>query len=151
MVYGSVRDHGGIIDLSSTEGEGTTFRIYLPAGKEIQKIIPEKSGRIIQGSGRVLIAEDEPVLRDLMEEILADLGYTVLAVADGVEAVRVFRERSNELDIVMLDMIMPGMNGRDVMIECMKIKPGLRVIMCSGYSMNRFIDRLPLISAFYSQ
>ena len=71
-----------------------------------------------------------------MAEILTDLGYTVLAVADGVEAVRVFREKSSELDIVILDMIMPGMKGRDVMIECMKIKPGLKVIMCSGYSMN---------------
>jgi PAS domain S-box-containing protein len=136
VVYGAVRDHGGIIDLISEEGKGTDFRIYLPVSAGAKKIMSEKKDGIIHGKGTILIAEDEPSLRSLMTDILTELGYTVMSVPDGGEAVSIFREKSDDLDIVILDMIMPGMNGRDVMIECIKIKPGQKIILCSGYSMN---------------
>ena len=102
----------------------------------IKKIIPDKADNIIKGTGRILIAEDEAVLRNLMENIVTELGYTVLSGTNGEDAVRVFRKKSEELDLIILDMIMPELNGRDAMIECMKIKPGVNVILCSGYSMN---------------
>jgi len=136
VVYGAVRDHGGIIELSSTKEQGTYFKIYLPVAACIKKIIPDKADNIIKGTGRILIAEDEAVLRNLMENIVTELGYTVLSVTNGEDAVRVFRKKSEELDLIILDMIMPELNGRDAMIECMKIKPGVNVILCSGYSMN---------------
>lgn len=134
--YGILKGHGGIITVSSEPGRGTTFEVYLPASGEA--VLPEEPApsRIERGRGVVLVVDDEPMVREVTREMLTGLGYEVLTAESGPEALGIFGSRGSEIDVVILDMIMPGMGGGEVNEALQAVRPGVRVLLSSGYSLE---------------
>ncbi|MDD5245191.1 MAG: PAS domain S-box protein [Syntrophorhabdaceae bacterium] len=135
-VYGIIKNHQGIIDVISEKGEGSTFVIYLPASAK--QVIKEHrpSGTIVQGKETILIVDDEETILRVSSELLTMLGYKVLAAQSGKEALDIYGEHRNKIDLIILDMIMPDMGGEETFQLLKAIKPDIRVILSSGYSMN---------------
>jgi PAS domain S-box-containing protein len=135
--YGTVRSHRGAINVYSEAGHGTTLRIYLPlAVGAVAPEPPAADAAPVRGAGLILVVDDEPVVREMLSEMLRTLGYRVTACADGTEAVAVYREHAREVDLVILDMVMPGMGGRDTFHALRQIHPQVRALLSSGYTLN---------------
>ncbi len=149
-VYGIVKQSGGHITVSSRPHQGTTFRIYFPAsssGIVTKPPAPDKK-EIPGGSETILLCEDDENVRRLSTEILESKGYRVIAAADGREAVELARSTGGGIDLLVTDVIMPGMNGR-VLAERMKeILPGLKVLFISGHTYDVIVDQGILDSGF---
>jgi len=135
-VHGIIKNHSGMINVYSEKGKGTTFNIYLPAsGKEHieDKVI---SDELLKGREMILFVDDQDVVIDVGKAILEELGYTVLLAKSGQEAVDVYAERMEEIDLVILDMVMPTVSGGETYDRLKEINPGIKVILSSGYSLN---------------
>ena len=135
-VYGIVKSHNGHIVCYSELGVGTTFKIYLPAmestegtGRAEEQIMAPQGG-----FETVLLVDDDKPIRTLGTEILENFGYTVLTATDGESALDLYREKQEKIDLVILDLIMPGMGGKRCLVELLKINPGVKVAIASGYS-----------------
>jgi len=134
-VYGIVKNHDGQINVYSEPGEGATFTLYFPvSSKKITRA--QKEIEIIRGEATVLVVDDEESVRKLTERMLKSMGYRVILAKDGREAVEIYRKKRDEIDLVLLDMIMPGMTGRETNAALQKIDPAVKVILASGYSRN---------------
>jgi len=137
-VYGIVKQHEGWIEVTSEVGLGTTFKIYFPVVQCPQSAAadsPRAPEQVRGGRETILIVEDEPVLRELIREVLQEYDYHVIEAGSGVEALRVWDEFDGKVDLLLTDMVMPeGMNGRELAAQLKKRKPGLKVIYSSGYS-----------------
>jgi PAS domain S-box-containing protein len=135
-VYGIVKGHGGYIDVESEEGQGTTFKIYLPASNgEIQKTI-EVPDHIIKGTGTILLVDDEEMVLEVGERFLKVMGYQVLTAREGREAIEVYQKHRETIDLVLLDIIMPNMKGGEVFDRLKEISPDIKVLLSSGYSID---------------
>ncbi|UCG11554.1 MAG: response regulator, partial [Deltaproteobacteria bacterium] len=136
IVYGIIKDHEGYIMCHSEPREGTTFKIYLPVVTQESEMVEEKEseGSIDGGTETILLVDDEEFILDLGEQILKKLGYTVLTVADGDSALELYREEQERIDLVILDLIMPGLGGSKCLEELLKIDPQAQVLIASGYS-----------------
>ncbi len=131
-VYGTIEEHGGCIDVESEKGKGTSFKIYLPA------IEPEgKKGQPILRDKMILVVDDEELVRKVIQEMLKTMGYEVLTAKDGREAIRLYKRYQASIDLVLLDIIMPDMGGKEVYRYLKKIDPGVRALLLSGYNMDR--------------
>jgi len=136
MVYGIVKNHNGYLSVYSEAGKGTTFEIYLPLAQD-SLIRPErKEEKVSLGSESILVVDDEEILRHLMKDILGDLGYGVVLASDGQEAVDVYREHKEGIDLVIVDMMMPKMGGKETFQELKRINPEVKALLASGYSKN---------------
>lgn len=134
--YGIIKNHGGIIDVSSTEGTGTVFTIHLPAsGKGIEKE-KQMHETAMGGSETVLLVDDEDMVLQVGERMLKSLGYKVVTAGSGEEAIRRYGEGRDKIDIVLLDMIMPGMGGGDAYDRIKEIDPTAKTLLSSGYSVD---------------
>ena len=139
-VYGIVKQHEGWIEVASEVGRGTTFKIYFPCAAQEKQGKPEEHSDAIPepvrgGQETILVVEDEPVLRELVCEVLQDYKYRVLAAGTGLEALRTWDEHNGQIDLVLTDMVMPeGMTGRELAAQLKQRKPELKVIYSSGYS-----------------
>ena len=134
VVFGVVQDHEGSIDVDSAPGRGTRVRIELPLHEGgLPRAFPETTGSVA-GTETVLLAEDEPMVRDLMAGALQGLGYTVFVAKDGEEAVQIFLQQRSKLALVVLDAIMPKLGGRQAFARMREIEPDLRAVFISGYS-----------------
>jgi CheY-like chemotaxis protein len=137
-VYGLVKQHQGWIEVSSVVEVGTTFKIYFPAavGKsDLADSAPQACEPVRGGKETILVVEDEPVLREMVCEILKQYNYRVIEAGSGVEALRVWDEFDGQIDLLLTDMVMPeGMTGRELAVQLKKRKPELKVIYSSGYS-----------------
>jgi len=135
-VYGVVKQSGGYISVESETGKGTTFRIYLPrvsqAAEQINQIVPSRKS--IAGNRTVLLVEDEPALRKLTRKTLLDAGFTVLEAKDALEAIEIAKQTATHIDLLLTDVIMPGMSGRALAEALSSHRPDMRVIYMSGYS-----------------
>ncbi|MDP8236921.1 MAG: response regulator, partial [Candidatus Erginobacter occultus] len=146
-VLGIVRGHDGAIRIETEPGKGTTFRVLFPA-LESGKAVPAapaaasaSGGLDWRGEGTVLLAEDEETLRALGTQILQRLGLKVIAAADGMEAVELFRKHRKKIDLVLLDLTMPRLDGGEALAEIRKIDPSARVVIASGYSEADLAER----------
>ena len=135
IVYGIIKQHGGNINVYSEVGKGTTFRIYLPILKTAEKEEAEAAHPIPFGNGeKILIAEDDAQVRAILCISLKRHGYEVVEAGDGEEAVNKFLENRDTTAILLLDVIMPGKNGREVYEKIRLIEPGIKAIFMSGYT-----------------
>jgi CheY-like chemotaxis protein len=136
-VYATVRQHDGAIHVASQQGRGTTFKIYLPAaGAQPDAECPRQREAPAGGVETILFAEDEPMVRSLAIRILQEAGYNVLPASNGEEALRLYDENQDRIDLVLLDAIMPKLSGHEV---CRRIKaknPKAKVLFCSGYNVE---------------
>jgi two-component system, cell cycle sensor histidine kinase and response regulator CckA len=135
-VYGIIKGHKGFITVDSKVDHGTTFTIYLPATKK--EMIPEevKTPEILTGSETILIVDDEAASLEVSREFLKFLGYRVFTVGSGQEALAVYMEKSHEIDMIILDMIMPGISGEETFDRLREINPVVKVLLSSGYGIS---------------
>lgn len=137
MVYGIVKQHGGYIMCYSEPGEGTTFKIYFPA--LVSDIEDEQSLALEYPSGgteTILLVDDEELICDLGKEIFQEAGYSVLTASNGREALELYEREPGRIALVVLDLIMPGMGGKQCLEELLRFDPEAKVLVASGYSMN---------------
>jgi signal transduction histidine kinase/ActR/RegA family two-component response regulator len=139
MVFNIISQHHGYIDLYSEVGIGTCFTIYLPQiTPGSSEDIENTSGNIVYTSKNetILVADDELLIRDTISNILGEAGYKVITTENGREALDIYSKSHNEIDMVLIDMFMPELNGRDAFIMMHKINPDLKAILCSGISQE---------------
>lgn len=136
MVYGIIKNHNGFVQVESEPGEGTTFTIHLALTEAKSEVKPELDGKVLRGKAHILLVDDEEVVRDMCATVLRRLGYTVTCTTNGQEAVDYFEHHSDEVDLAIVDMVMPVMNGHDCFRALRRINPGLRAILSSGYAFN---------------
>jgi len=134
-VYGIVKQHGGFIQASSEAGKGASFRVYLPAanGDHEPRAI-EREDQPLRGRETILLAEDHDGLRETAQEMLQALGYRVLVAPDGGIALELFKANSKQIDLIVMDVVMPSMSGPEAYLEMAALRPGVRVIFTTGYT-----------------
>ena len=136
--FNIIKNHNGIINVYSQQGRGSTFNIYLPAVRtDIPLEEPESSEQSFsKGSETILLVDDEQLILDVGKEMLAALGYEVMAASGAAEALEVFKTHHKDIDLVILDMVMPTMGGEEVYARMREMHPEVRVLLSSGYSVN---------------
>ena len=139
MVYGIIQNHGGYIDLKSEPEQGTTFELFLPSitGAVITEESPVLHPTVTaKGSETILIVDDEDIIRQLGADILEDVGYKVILATRGEEAIRLYQQQGKDIDLVVLDVVMPGMGGKETFRKLKEINPKIKVLLSSGYSTD---------------
>jgi CheY-like chemotaxis protein len=140
-VYGIVKQSGGSIFVYSEPGKGTAFKIYLPRAEEVLEPKRASAGpqELPKGTETVLVAEDDETLRRLIYEILQSSGYAVLEAGRGEEALRLAGEHAGPIHLLITDMVMPGMGGRDLAVRLAALRPETRVLYVSGYTDDAIV------------
>ena len=137
IVYGIMKQHNGYVNVYSESGHGTTFKLYFPLTavvaqeQKAEELVPYRGG-----TETILLAEDDPEVRRLTKAVLGEFGYQIVEATDGDEAVRLFGEHQDSVDLLILDVIMPKRNGREVYAAVRVMKPDAKVLFMSGYTAN---------------
>jgi two-component system, cell cycle sensor histidine kinase and response regulator CckA len=135
--YGIIKNHGGFIHVESEKGHGTSFMIYIPASDKLVENDDHRCEEELQtGHETVLLIDDEDMIRDVGSNILEGLGYRVMTATGGKEGVKVYEQNRAAIDIVIIDMIMPEIGGRETFDTMLKINPSVKVLLSSGYSLD---------------
>jgi len=135
-VYGLVRRHGGYLDVASEENQGTTVSVYLPLTEKQEQRGMKSIQKMVEGNGTILVVDDEEMVLSLGSEIVKMMGYDVLEARNGGEAVEIYRENKDKVDMVILDMAMPDMNGGEAYHRMKEIDPEVKVLLTSGYGIE---------------
>jgi CheY-like chemotaxis protein len=141
-VYAIIKNHRGIIRVDSQPGQGTTFHIFLPVSAKAAVAESTRDDAILRGSGTVLLVDDEDGIRMVAGRILEQLGYHVLSAESGLRALEIYRREGDRIDLVILDMLMPGKGGAETFQDLIGIDPGVRVLLSSGYSLDGEAQRV---------
>ena len=141
QVYGFVKQSGGHVKIYSEVGEGTTVKLYLPRAHVTSSTAEEADDRVIGsvGSETILVAEDEPEVRSYLVETLRDLNYNVCETPDAASALALFDKNPFDIDLLLTDIVMPGMNGRRLAEELLSRQPSIKVLYMTGYSRNAIV------------
>ena len=135
VVYGVLQSHKGFITVYSELGKGTTFRIYVPAAERaIEKPAVEAEEEVATGRETILVIDDEPVVQQVLSRMLEKMGYTVLVAPTGSEGLIIYSDNKSEIDLILLDMIIPDMPGQEVFRRLKEINPDVKVLLSSGFS-----------------
>jgi CheY-like chemotaxis protein len=138
VVYGIVQQHNGCITVQSEVGRGTVVSVYLPLVRS-EAVLPAAapaSEELRGGRETVLVGEDEPVVRELLRSELSGSGYRVIAAVDGEDAVAKFLENREQIELLLLDVMMPRQSGKDAYEAIRKVRPGVKILFMSGYTSN---------------
>lgn len=143
MVYGIVQNHDGFIRIESEVGKGTTFRVYLPSlDAQAVTSVSMSTQPAISGRGQILVVDDHNVVRSITAKMLQSLGYGVITARDGVEAVEYYREHWSDIDLAIVDMIMPRMGARECLHHFKLINPEVRAVLSTGYVNNNAVQEI---------
>ncbi|MFC1811756.1 GAF domain-containing protein [Thermodesulfobacteriota bacterium] len=134
--YGIIKNHQGFINVYSEKDEGTTFNIYFPASGKAAVQEKEFRGELLRGTETLLLVDDEDMILDVGCGIIEKLGYTVLTAKSGETAIEIYKKNHDKIDMIILDIVMPGMGGGDTFDKLKKINPTIKVLLSSGYSIN---------------
>ncbi|MDA3838217.1 MAG: response regulator [Candidatus Delongbacteria bacterium] len=143
MVYNIVNQFNGFIDVESTPDQGTIFSVYFPkydSSAGIKNI--DNDLHLTKGSGLILVIDDELVLRELSTSMLTQCGYEVITACDGAEGLKLYQEKHSQISAVILDMVMPKMNGKETYIELKKINPDIKVLLASGFTRDDRVEEV---------
>lgn len=139
-VYGTVKSHNGIINVYSEKGHGTTFTIYLPAA--VPEPIQTSTGELVRGNETILLVDDDEIAARIGRDILERYGYRIIVAGSGGEAVDVYQSYHQQIQLVLLDVILPDISGEQVFKQLKQHNPDVRVVLASGYNVNKHIQAL---------
>lgn len=136
IVYGVVTNHGGLLSIYSEKGKGTAMSVYFPVGKLAHPKQEEKMEEIDEGSGNILIIDDEPLIQNLLKTILSKLGYKTIVATSGAEGISYYKKYINQIDLIILDLVMPEMDGKEVFSKLLKINKDVKIILSTGFGKD---------------
>jgi PAS domain S-box-containing protein len=139
MVYGIVKEHGGVISASSQVGKGTTFEIYLPAESDVREHVYLAPRSPAEEKRGVMVVDDNKDMLQFVSETIRAFGYEVIAVNNAISALHIFREKADEISLIVTDIFMPVIDGRDLIRHFKSIKPSIKVIAISGYQLDSVV------------
>jgi two-component system, cell cycle sensor histidine kinase and response regulator CckA len=139
---GTIQNHGGSIGVRSELGQGSTFTVLLPLHANTESKVQIELSEPVYGEGRILVVDDEKVIRDVAERLLGKLGYDVLTAEDGADALNIFQRMHEQIDLVLLDVIMPRIDGRECLVRMREIDPGMQAVISSGITGQDVTDGL---------
>lgn len=143
MVYNIIQQHNGIIEVYSEEAMGTNFKVYLPmSNRTIQQKKMDVRQVSSHGKGTILVIDDEEMIRDTAKELLEELGYQVILAENGQDGVEQYETLQNSIDLVLLDMVMPVMSGKEAFIKLREINPNLKIILASGFRQDERVQEV---------
>jgi len=134
--YGIIKNHDGFITVYSEKGKGTTFNVFIPASSKAAEMETICDQAIIEGQGHILLIDDEQMVLSVAEEMVQALGYQVTVASDGQKGLDIYRKNHGQIDMVILDLIMPGVGGAEAFDQLKAINPNVKVLLSSGYSIN---------------
>jgi two-component system cell cycle sensor histidine kinase/response regulator CckA len=140
--YGIIKAHGGFIDIESEKGQGTTIKIYIPEIREEVKEETKQTGDILMGKGTVLFVDDEEIVLETGGQMIERIGYNVFTAQSGKKAIEIFEEKRQDIDLVLLDLIMPEISGSTTFDRIKEINPDVKVLLSSGYSLDGEAKRI---------
>ena len=134
--FGIIKNHNGIIDCQSKKGKGSTFSVYLPASYFSAMKDSEEDIVLLKGSETILLVDDESIILEVGRRLLKELGYRVFIARSGKSALKIFSACHDDIDLVILDIVMPEMDGKEIYAKMKQIQPDLHVLLASGYSID---------------
>ena len=144
IIYAAVKDLHGEIHVYSEPNVGSVFKIFLPISTSSQDSVPANDGQPVHGQGTILIVDDEDMIRELLADILQECGYQVISAVNGLDAVQTYSARQQDIDLVILDMIMPVMDGHKTFETLININPNVKILFSSGFARDN--DSIPIHS-----
>jgi CheY-like chemotaxis protein len=142
MAYGIMKGHGGMIHVYSEPTHGTTFSLYLPASDRDAVTDKQEAVQILKGTETILLVDDERTVLEVSSEIISSMGYKVFAAGSGQDALAIYLDNIESIQLVILDLIMPGMSGSETFDRLKQMNSEIKVLLSSGYGMNQNVQHI---------